>query len=96
MICGEYGIKEKKIQSSAIKELQKLPWTGNIRELRNVMERLVILSQDEITKDHVKVFVSGDGKTKTEMQELFDKFESLEQLQYFIRDEYSKYKEIYV
>ena len=95
-ICSEYGIQVKKIQPSALKELQKLPWTGNIRELRNVMERLVILSDDEITKDHVKVFVKGEGKQKTEMQELFDKFDSLEQLQYYIRDEYSKYKEIYV
>ena len=95
-ICSEYGIQVKKIQPAALKELQKLPWTGNIRELRNVMERLVILSDDEITKDHVKVFVKGEGKQKTEMQELFDKFDSLEQLQYYIRDEYSKYKEIYV
>ncbi|MEE9373580.1 MAG: sigma-54 dependent transcriptional regulator [Saprospiraceae bacterium] len=94
MICGEYGIKEKKIQPSTIKELQKLPWTGNIRELRNVMERLVILSGDEISKDHVKAYVNGDSKEKTEIQELFDKFDSLEQLQYYIRDEYSKYKEI--
>ena len=96
MICNEYGIKKKSMQPSALKELQKLPWTGNIRELRNVMERLVILSEDEITKDHVRVFVKGEGKQKTEMQELFDKFDSLEQLQYYIRDEYSKYKEIYV
>ena len=96
MICLEYGIQEKSIQPSAIKELQKLPWTGNIRELRNVMERLVILSDEEITKDHVKVFVKGDGKVKTELQELYDKFDSLEQLQYYIRDEYSKYKEIYM
>ncbi|MDG2449863.1 MAG: sigma-54 dependent transcriptional regulator [Saprospiraceae bacterium] len=96
VICREYGIQQKGIQPSAIKELQKLPWSGNIRELRNVMERLVILSDDEITKNHVKVFVKGEGKEKTEMQELFDKFDSLEQLQYYIRDEYSKYKEIYV
>ena len=40
----------------AIEELQKLPWTGNIRELRNVVERLIILSGDQITRKDVQMF----------------------------------------
>lgn len=95
MVCKEYGIKAKDVEPGAIKELQKLPWTGNIRELRNVVERLVILSEDKIMKDHVREFVTGDEKQKSEIQELFDKFDNLEQLQYYIRDEYGKYKKIY-
>ena len=56
MICGEQGIAPKKISDKAIKDLQKLPWTGNVRELRNVIERLVILSGKEITEGDVKTF----------------------------------------
>jgi two-component system nitrogen regulation response regulator NtrX len=49
LICNEYGMTRKKITSDAIKELQKIEWTGNIREFRNVLERLIILCKDEIT-----------------------------------------------
>ncbi|MDX9750154.1 MAG: sigma-54 dependent transcriptional regulator [Flavobacteriales bacterium] len=56
MVCGEQGIAAKKITDKAIKDLQKLPWTGNVRELRNVIERLVILSGKEITEADVKAY----------------------------------------
>jgi DNA-binding NtrC family response regulator len=47
-IAAEYGTASKSITESAIKELQKHPWTGNIRELRNVVERLIIMCGSEI------------------------------------------------
>lgn len=54
-IAAEYGSTKKSISEKAIKELQKHPWTGNIRELRNVVERLVIMcGQDIDEKDVVK------------------------------------------
>jgi DNA-binding NtrC family response regulator len=53
-IATEYGEPKKKIDSAAIKELQKQEWTGNIRELRNVVERLIIMSGKSITIDDVK------------------------------------------
>ena len=56
LVCTEQGIAPKKITDKAVKELQKLPWTGNVRELRNVIERLVILSGKEITDSDVKSF----------------------------------------
>ncbi|MBK8226107.1 MAG: sigma-54-dependent Fis family transcriptional regulator [Flavobacteriales bacterium] len=56
LVCIEQGIAPKKIADKAIKELQKLPWTGNVRELRNVIERLVILSGKEITEGDVKAY----------------------------------------
>jgi len=56
-ICSEYGITQKMISDDAIKCLQDHNWTGNIRELRNVVERLVILSGKSITKDDVKNYV---------------------------------------
>jgi DNA-binding NtrC family response regulator len=58
LVCGEQGIAPKKIDPKAVKELQKLSWTGNIRELRNVIERLVILSGKEITDADVKAYAA--------------------------------------
>ena len=62
LICGEYGMGKKKILPDAISELQKIKWTGNIREFRNVLERLIILCPEEITGRDVVAFahpVSG-------------------------------------
>ena len=51
-ICEEYGMPAKEITENAVKELQKFAWTGNIREFRNVIERLMILCDKVIdTKD---------------------------------------------
>lgn len=55
--CSEYGVAVKSIDEDAIKLLQEYNWTGNIRELRNVVERLVILSGKTITRDDVKNYV---------------------------------------
>jgi len=56
-ICSDYGIAKKNIDESAIKLLQQYDWTGNIRELRNVVERLVILSAKTITGEDVESYV---------------------------------------
>ena len=61
-ICTEYGIAKKEIDSAAVRQLQDYNWTGNIRELRNVVERLVILSGKTITADDVKSYVTPDKK----------------------------------
>lgn len=55
-VCNEMGVPEKKIEPAAIKELQKIDWTGNIREFRNVIERLIILGQETITKQDIHSF----------------------------------------
>ena len=62
LICNEYGMSKKTVSKDAIKELQKIEWTGNIREFRNVLERLIILCKDEITGKDVHAYarpVSG-------------------------------------
>ena len=62
LICSEYGMGKKKISKDAIEALQKIEWTGNVREFRNVLERLIILSKDTITAKDVALFarpVSG-------------------------------------
>lgn len=55
-ICDEMGVPEKGITEDAIKALQGLNWTGNIREFRNVMERLVILCGQDITGEDVAMY----------------------------------------
>ncbi len=55
-IAEEYGTAKKVVMDDAIATLQKADWTGNIRELRNVIERLVIMCGDKITADDVKKY----------------------------------------
>jgi two-component system nitrogen regulation response regulator NtrX len=64
LICNEYGMSKKVITEDAIKEFQKIEWTGNIREFRNVLERLIILCPSEITGKDVVAYarpVSGNN-----------------------------------
>lgn len=62
LICGEYGQPIKEITKDAIKELQNVNWTGNIREFRNVLERLIILCDKQITGSDVKSFAAPISK----------------------------------
>ncbi|PWK17454.1 DNA-binding NtrC family response regulator [Arcicella aurantiaca] len=55
-VANEYGQASKEVDDDAMKYLQSLPWTGNVRELRNVVERLVIMCNDVITLEDVKLF----------------------------------------
>ena len=56
-ICKEQGIPTKEISEKALIELKKMTWSGNIRELRNVIERLIILSEKIIDLKDVKKYV---------------------------------------
>lgn len=55
-VCEEMGTAKKQISPNALKALQSRSWTGNIREFRNVIERLIILGGKEISADDVKQF----------------------------------------
>lgn len=55
-ICNEYGQPPKEIDPEAIEELQNRSWTGNIREFRNVIERLIIFCNKTITLEEVKLY----------------------------------------
>lgn len=57
-ISGEQGNAKKSFSDKAIKLLQNYDWTGNIRELRNVVERLIILGEKEVSESDVKAFAS--------------------------------------
>ncbi|MDD2983977.1 MAG: sigma-54 dependent transcriptional regulator [Crocinitomicaceae bacterium] len=58
LICSDHGIPRKQFAESALEALKKIDWTGNIRELRNIIERLVILGGAEITGDDVQLFAN--------------------------------------
>lgn len=62
IICAEYGTPLKTITPDAIKALQGINWTGNIREFRNVLERLIILCDKQITAKDVSAFAQPIGK----------------------------------
>ena len=55
-IAAEYGTPPKPIDAEALAALRQMPWTGNIRELRNVVERLIVLSAETITAEDVRLY----------------------------------------
>ena len=59
-ICEEHGIAEKTFSPEALKTLQSYSWSGNIREFRNVIERLIILCSDTVSKKDVKSFAGKE------------------------------------
>ncbi|MEP7268543.1 MAG: sigma-54 dependent transcriptional regulator [Saprospiraceae bacterium] len=90
-ICQDYGITSKIFTDKALKTLQKMRWSGNIRELRNVVERLIILSPGKITEKEVGAYVTPSGSV-SKYRDMFDKFEDVKELKVFIEREYEQYK----
>lgn len=58
MICSEHGIQKKAFHLDALEALKNINWTGNIRELRNIVERLIILCGTEISAEEVELFAN--------------------------------------
>jgi two-component system nitrogen regulation response regulator NtrX len=77
-ICEDNSISRKSFSSGALNELKKINYTGNIRELRNVIERLVILSSQKITEDDVIKFASPMHQQNTE-KSVFEKYDTLQE-----------------
>jgi len=97
-ICNEYGMPVKKISDAALDALKALPWTGNIRELRNMVERLIILSDKTITDNDVRAFanpsapVAAVADNNTAPQTDFDQFNNFQEYKDFAEREYIKFK----
>ncbi|MBB6109420.1 sigma-54-dependent transcriptional regulator [Mucilaginibacter lappiensis] len=97
-ICNEYGMPIKKISDAALDALKALPWTGNIRELRNMVERLIILSDKTITDNDVKAFANpsapaaAGGESGGGAQTDFDQFNNFQEYKDFAEREYIKFK----
>ena len=62
MVCAEHGIPRKSYTEDALLALQQTDWSGNIRELRNIVERLIILCDNSITGEDVKMFANPRAK----------------------------------
>ncbi len=62
MVCAEHGIPRKSYTEDALLALQQTDWTGNIRELRNIVERLVILCDNAISGEDVRMFANPRAK----------------------------------
>ena len=62
LICNDYGIPLKQISKEALNLLQQMNWSGNIREFRNVIERLIILTDKEISKNDVELYALPNKK----------------------------------
>lgn len=92
IICEEYNMPMKEVDPQALKALQSHNWTGNIRELRNVVERLIILSKEKITQSDVEAFVKPFAGHASALEELFARFESLDELVDYIKEEYHAVK----
>ncbi len=94
LICKEYNIPVKKFEQKAIAALQSLDWSGNIRELRNVVERLIILSNNVISQKDVSTYVHG-AKPQNELSSLFDKFDTIDQVKAYVEQLYEDYKTVF-
>ncbi len=92
-ICEEYNMPKKVITPKAFKMLQEYDWTGNIRELKNVIERLIILSPSKITEEEVEQFAMKHGtQSNIKYNDLFDKFDKFQEFKEFIEKEFIEYK----
>ncbi len=97
-ICNEYGMPVKKISDAALEALKALPWTGNIRELRNMVERLIILSDKTITDADVKAFANpsapapASSNDSSSSQTDFNQFKNFQEYKDFAEREYIKFK----
>ncbi len=98
-ICSEYGMPTKKITDGALEALKSLPWTGNIRELRNMIERLIILSDKVITENDVYNFANPTGEPIAKVngssgggQPNYDRFANFQEYKDFAEREFIKFK----
>lgn len=96
-ICNDYGMPAKRISESALDALKALPWTGNIRELRNMIERLVILSDKTITDNDVRAFANPTAPVTAAAsggaaQPDFNQFKNFQEYKDYAEREYIKFK----
>jgi two-component system, NtrC family, nitrogen regulation response regulator NtrX len=92
-ICDEYGIPHKNIRKEAMDFLMRLHWSGNIRELRNVVERLIILSDQCITLEDANKYVYAGDNRLDKFRDIFEKFDSIDQVHDYIDEVYTNFRE---
>ena len=97
-ICNDYGMPVKAISGEAMDALKNMAWTGNIRELRNMIERLIILSDKVITDKDVIAFANPNSisstsvSTKNNHSLNFDSFTNFQEYKDYVERDFIKYK----
>ncbi|WP_291402086.1 sigma-54 dependent transcriptional regulator [Daejeonella sp.] len=97
-ICNDYGMPLKAISGEAMDALKNMAWTGNIRELRNMIERLIILSDKVITDKDVIAFANPNSisstsvSTKNNHSLNFDSFTNFQEYKDYVERDFIKYK----
>lgn len=86
-ICEDYGVPKKVVTPKAMLEIQNINFTGNIRELRNVIERLVILSDQKITEEDVLNYAQSP-KSGGSPKDLYERFEKFQDFKDFVEKEF--------
>jgi DNA-binding NtrC family response regulator len=100
-ICEEYGTAPVKVTKEANKLLQSVAWSGNIRELRNVVERMIIFCNKEIDESLVREYVipvaaDGTGSNKLTVKDLIRKYDNFEDLVSYMEQEFIAVKKALV
>lgn len=92
-VCEDYKIPAKIITPTALRALQNYNWTGNIRELKNVIERLIILSGAKITEEDIEAYAFRSVSNSVNISsDLFDKFGKFQEFKEFIEKQFIEYK----
>jgi two-component system nitrogen regulation response regulator NtrX len=97
-ICNDYGMPVKAISGEAMDALKNMAWTGNIRELRNMIERLIILSDKVITDKDVIAFANPNSISSTTVGSKnnhslnFDSFTNFQEYKDYVERDFIKYK----
>ncbi len=91
-ICEDYSIPRKIITPKAMAELQEIQWGGNIRELHNVIERLVILSDQKITEAEVLNYVVGSKSKANTIEDIFETYDKFQDFKDHIEKIFIEYK----
>lgn len=90
-ICEDNGIPRKVITPKGMLELQNINWTGNIRELHNVMERLIILSDNKITENEVLTYGVANP-TRDPFETVFNKYDKFQDFKDYMEKQFIEYK----
>lgn len=102
-ICNDYGMPLKKVSEEGMKALQGLPWSGNVRELRNMIERLIILSDKIITDQDIKRFANPSSMNHSSVatehngnsqmdKHVFESYSNFQEFKDFAEKEFIKFK----
>ena len=91
-ICEDYGITRKIITPKGMQALQTIQWDGNIRELRNVIERLVILCEQKINEDDVDSYVIGGRAKANSLDDIFSRYEKFQEFKDYMERLFIEHK----